>query len=83
MRTWLIGLKLSINVTCKSWCFLFGVLQRLQWPFALYEFPMSAVFKIYGHAVGFLECGSGYIHVLAQLIIFDIVETPASYFFGS
>ena len=30
----------------KAWCFQFGVIPRLQWPFLLYDFPISAVTRM-------------------------------------
>ena len=30
----------------KAWCFQFGIIPRLQWPFLLYDFPISTVTRM-------------------------------------
>ena len=44
LNTWLKAVEHSqLLRRFKVWCFQYGILPRLQWPFLLYEFPMSQV----------------------------------------
>ena len=44
LNTWLKAVEHSqLLGRFKVWCFQYGIIPRLQWPFLLYEFPMSQV----------------------------------------
>jgi hypothetical protein len=44
LYTWLKAIEHSqLLGRFKVWCFQFGIIPRLQWPFLLYDFPMSQV----------------------------------------
>ena len=44
LKEWLKAIdQTSLQGRFKAWCFQFGVIPRLQWPFLLYEIPMSTI----------------------------------------
>ncbi|CAM4625186.1 unnamed protein product [Leuciscus chuanchicus] len=44
LNTWLKAIEHSqLLGRFKVWCFQYGIIPRLQWPFLLYDFPMSQV----------------------------------------
>ena len=44
LKMWLESIdKTSLQGLLKAWCFQFGILPRLSWPFSLYDFPLTTV----------------------------------------
>ena len=47
LKEWLMAIdNSSLQSRFKAWCFQFGVIPRLQWPFTIYEIPITAVLKM-------------------------------------
>ena len=81
--TWLKAIdKSQIPGNLKVWCFEFGILPRLSWPFSLYPFPLTFVETMERKASRFLRKWLGVPHFFSSVNLYS-KSTPASLSVGS
>ena len=78
LKNWFIVLdKTTLPGKLKVWCYQFGIVPRLNWPFALYDFPLTVVERMERTASKYLRKWLGVPRSFSSVNLYT-TTSPAS-----